>query len=335
MASSSSPVIESTPPPPWESLPPEITAAILQKLGAVEILMTAVKVCPTWWRVSKEYPSIWRCINMQDSNVLRPVLLVKMCRCAVDLSQGQLTEININGFGTHDMILYISERSSQLKSLQLVNCRGILFASVVEAITNFPLLEELHLQQLDCMITVNGIETIGISCPLLKSLSFCDRKKKSMNFNNLGFYDAPGIECDKIAEAIAQNMPGLFQLQLIGSKLTDVGLKAILCGCPNLVSLDLRGCFNVFTCADVEQLCLERIKDLKLPRDSMDGYDFGADDSDDSDDDYGYGYGYDCDYDNHGRLDDDEHYFGRDYDDGYHDPDDVVIYDNEYAYENY
>ncbi|KAL8045605.1 hypothetical protein ABFX02_08G125100 [Erythranthe guttata] len=303
MASSSSPV-EPTP-PPWEILPPEITAAILQKLGAVEILMTAVKVCPTWWRVSKEYPCIWRCIDMQYSNVLWSVVLVKMCRRAVDLSQGQLIEFKINGFGNDDLILYISQRSSQLKRLQLVNCRGISFASVVEAITNFPLLEELHLQQLDCTnITVNGIETIGISCPLLKSLSLCDRKKKSMNFNKLGLYDAPGFVCDKRAEAIAENMPGLRQLQLIGSKMTDVGLKAILRGCPDLVSLDLRGCFNVFTCADVEQLCLKRIKDLKLPHDSMDGYNFGADEysdeySDDSyyDSDYDYNYNYDFDYD--------------------------------------
>ncbi|KAL7102631.1 hypothetical protein ACP275_08G130600 [Erythranthe tilingii] len=334
MASSSSPVIEAAA-PPWEKLPPEVTAAILQKLGAVEILMTAVKVCPTWWRVSEKYPSIWRCIDMQDSIALWPGDIVKMCRRAVDLSQGQLIEFKINGFGTDDLILYISQRSSQLKRLQLVNCRGISFASVVEAITNFPLLEELHLQQLDCTISVNGIETIGISCPLLKSLSLCDRKKKSMNFTTLGLYDAPVIECDKIAEAIAQNMPGLCQLHLVGSQMTDVGLKAILRGCPILESLDLRGCFNVFTCDDVEQLCLERIKDLKLPRDSMDGYDFGAGFSDDYDYDYNYDHDYDCDYDNHGRLDDDEHYFGRDYDDGFHDPDDVVIYDNEYAFEHY
>ncbi|EYU43243.1 hypothetical protein ABFS82_08G127200 [Erythranthe guttata] len=294
MASSSSPVIEAAA-PPWEKLPPEITAAILQKLGAVEILMTAVKVCPTWWRVSKEYPSIWRCIDMQDRLSMYEDIDT-MCRRAVDLSQGQLIEFKINGFGTDDLILYISQRSNQLKSLQLVNCCSISFSSVVEAITNFPLLEELHIQQLDCRISVNGIETIGISCPLLKSLSLCDREKYSISFNNLGLYNASMIECDKIAEAIAVNMPRLCQLHLIGNKLTDVGLKAILCGCPNLVSLDLRGCFNVFECADVEQLCLARIKDLKLPHDSMDGYDFGSDDSYD----YDYDYDYDCECDDDG-----------------------------------
>ncbi|KAL8045606.1 hypothetical protein ABFX02_08G125200 [Erythranthe guttata] len=300
-------------PPPWEKLPPEITAVILQKLGAMETLTVARKVCPTWRRVSEEYPSIWRCIDMQDPLCMYENIET-MCRRAVDHSQGQLIEFKINGFGTSDTILYVSQRSSQLKRLQIVNCHCISFSSVVEAIKKFPLLEELHLQLDFDSINVKGIETIGKCCPLLNSLNLRDRKKKLLYNDTLSmFFDSPVIDCDNNAVAIAGNMQGLRQLCLIGSKLTDVGLQAILRGCPNLVSLDIRGCYNVFESDDVEQLCFERINEFKGPDDSMD-------------DDYEY------DYDNRDRFDDncDYHYYGIDFDDEFRDPDDF-FFDNEYA----
>ncbi|KAL7142478.1 hypothetical protein ABFS83_08G125300 [Erythranthe nasuta] len=277
MASSSCPVEPI--PPPWEKLPPEITAVILQKLGAMETLTTARKVCPTWRRVSEEYPSIWRSIDIQDPLCMYEDIET-MCRHAVDLSQGQLIELIINGFGTSDTILYISQRSSQLKRLQIVNCHCISFSSVVEAIKKFPLLEELHLQLDFDSTNVKGIETIGKCCPLLNSLNLRDRKKKLLYNGTLSmFFDSP----------------------------------AILRGCPNLASLDIRGCYNVFESDDVEQLCFERINEFKGPDDSMD-------------DDYEY------DYDNRNRFDDncDYHYYGIDYDDEFRDPDDF-FFDNEYA----
>ncbi|EYU33037.1 hypothetical protein MIMGU_mgv1a021949mg [Erythranthe guttata] len=237
--------------PPWEKLPPEIAAAILHKLGAVEILTTAQKVCPTWRRVSLE-PSMWRCIKMEHSRATgRLYDLKKMCRHAVDLSRGQLTDITIHSFCTNDLLLYISQRSIQLSRLCLQDCHDIGGDALTAALKNLPLLEELHLQ--NSSFDVKAIETVGRYCPLLKSFKL-----------NSDVFD-PEEACDLEALAIAENMHGLRHLELYGNKMTNVGLKAILEGCPNLESLDLRRSINVDLVGDLERLCLQRIKDLKLP----------------------------------------------------------------------
>ncbi|VVB01730.1 unnamed protein product [Arabis nemorensis] len=43
----------------WSELPPELTSSIMLRLGVVEILENAQKVCRAWRRASKE-PSMWR-----------------------------------------------------------------------------------------------------------------------------------------------------------------------------------------------------------------------------------------------------------------------------------
>ncbi|KAL1214646.1 putative F-box protein [Cardamine amara subsp. amara] len=70
-------------------------------------------------------------------------------------------------------------------------------------------------------------------------------------------------------------MPELRHLQHFGNILTNVGLNAILDGCPHLVHLDLRKCFNINFAGDFEKRCFERIKDVKRPNDSTAGHPYG------------------------------------------------------------
>ncbi|KAL8507344.1 hypothetical protein ACS0TY_018041 [Phlomoides rotata] len=262
--------------PPWLELPREITAAILQRLGPIEILTTAEKVCTAWRSVCRD-PSMWRCIDMRYADDLwdRPYSLEKMCRHAVDRSQGQLIEINIESFGDDDLLLYISQRSGRLRQLQLVFPYNISDEGVIEAVKNFPQLEELHLYYTN--IDAKAIEAIGHSCPLLKSFKL-----------NKHWYRRQYVVCDLEARVIAENMPELRHLQLFGNKLTNEGLKAIIDGCPHLESLDLRQCFNVHFGGDIGRLCLQRIKDLRRPHDPTDDYRFDGKiyDYETSDDDY-------------------------------------------------
>lgn len=79
---------------------------------------------------------------------------------------------------------------------------------------------------------------------------------------------------DKQAIAIAETMPKLRHLQIFGDGLTDRGLQAILNGCPDLESLDLRQCFNLTLAGNLRQKCAERIKILHLPHDPTTGYGF-------------------------------------------------------------
>jgi len=115
------------------------------------------------------------------------------------------------------------------------------------------------------------------------------------------------IEYDDNDEAfvIAKYMPGLRHLQLIGNKMTNVGLVALLDGCPQLESLDIRRCLNVNLVGTLGKRCKEQIKYFRLPHDATDDYpfqtsecDYGSpveDYADESDTLYDYDYE---DYDN-------------------------------------
>lgn len=233
--------------------------------------------------------------------------LEKMCRHAVDRSNGQLLSINIEYFGTDELLQYIANRSRNLRNLRLVSCYNISDQGFCEAIKGFPLLEELELSY--CSLSQEALEAVGSLCPLLRSFKL----------NNRG-HRCPKIECDDDAKAIAENMHGLRHLQLFGNELTNVGLQAILDGCPHLESLDLRQCFNVNLVGKLGKICAERIRDLRHPNDSTHDYEFGADFQDfcwssvedypsgisdielvsDEDDYYefsDYDFGYDFDYD--------------------------------------
>lgn len=69
--------------PNWLELPRDITANILQKVGVVEIVTSACLVCPLWW---------------------------KICRYAVERSLGHLEDIDIQYFGTDDLLKFIAHR---------------------------------------------------------------------------------------------------------------------------------------------------------------------------------------------------------------------------------
>ncbi|ESQ29536.1 hypothetical protein EUTSA_v10023830mg, partial [Eutrema salsugineum] len=267
-------------------LPPELTSSILHRLGAIEILENAQKVCKSWYRVCKD-PSMWRKIDMLNFEDVDYDLLEKMCRHAVDLSHGGLVEIDIRNFCTVSLLNYIADSSSNLRSIKLAMCYQITNEGLIEAVVKLPLLEDLEISY--CSLSGESLKVVGQSCPNLKTL-----KKNCVG------YRRPRHECDDIALAIAETMSGLRHLQLFGNKLTDAGLNAILDSCPNLEHLDLR-------------------QFVRRPNDSIHDYPFDAtiNDVDSSEDDYPYGF---SDVD---MVSDDEFYYdlsgASDYDDMFDD----------------
>ena len=208
-----------------------------------------------------------------------------------------------------------------------------------EAAAKLPLLEELGITLF--LLPKESLEDVGRCCPLLKSFKWNQR------------WYATGLsqtECDEEEVAIAKNMPELHHLQLIGNQLTNDGLQAILDGCPHLESLDLRGCFNVTLSGSLGRRCAERIKNLRHPNDSMDGYEFIAEQSlylsNDSTDDYEF---IDDIHDDDGYFDDEsddihDEYgsFGDDYefvadihdDDGSSDEESNHIHDDDGSFDD-
>ncbi|KAL6509569.1 hypothetical protein OROGR_022879 [Orobanche gracilis] len=249
----SPPPSPTTPPPPlqWTELPVDVTANILHRLSARDILSSAQTVCTTWRDVCKD-PSMWRVIDMRNPT---DIFQEDICRQAVDRSQGQLTEIYIDDFATDKLLQYICERSSQLICLALRGC-DYFYYRVGEAVKRLPLLEEAHFAYVNC--SSEDIEAIGRSCPKLRSFTL------SKSVNELTKY----ISNDD-ALAVAKNMRGLRQLRLLGNGMSNEGLEAILAGCPLLESLDIRRCYNVDLNEDLGRRIVQKFRCFLGPDDPM------------------------------------------------------------------
>lgn len=263
----------------WLELPPDVITMILLKLGAIEILVSAQKVCTLWWNLCKA-PLMWRSIDMCNlgDNWNMPYDLEKMTMHAIDRSCGGLVDISLWDFATDELLKYITYRTSNLKHLRLICCNDITDEGLQEAAKGLPFLEDLEISY--SSLTDEAIEAVGRCCPYLKSFRF-----------NITGYRRPRTESDEKALAIAKNMPELRHLQLFGNKLTNDGLKAILDNCPHLESIDLRQCFNINLEGSFGKLCAERIKNLRRPLDPTDDYGFDAtiQDAESFDEDYASG----------------------------------------------
>ncbi|XVF68326.1 hypothetical protein PTKIN_Ptkin10aG0195900 [Pterospermum kingtungense] len=248
--------------PNWVELPRDVTASILSRLGPVEIIESAQKVCTQWRDICKN-PLMWRSIDMRnlgESHVM-PYDLDIMCMHAIDRSCGGLVDISIEFFGTDELLTYMAQRTSNLKRLRLVVCRRVSDEGLSEAASKFPLLEELEIYETN--VRKDSIEAVGRCCPLLHTFKYNQRASPNSMF-----------EYDDEALAIAKNMHGLRHLQLVGNELSNRGLQAILDGCPYLESLDLRNCFKVNLEGDLGKRCAEQIKNLKRPEDPIHDYQF-------------------------------------------------------------
>ncbi|KAJ4876524.1 F-box protein SKIP19 [Raphanus sativus] len=255
----------------WAELPYELTSSILRRLGPIDILENAQRVCTSWRRVCKD-PDMWRKIDMRSFGdkeyeieiIMRnfgylAYKLQIMFRHAVDRSQGGLVEIDLWNFGTDSLLNYIADSSSNLRSLKLALMPTITIEVLTEALVKLPLLEELEVS--NCTLWGDSLKVVGQSCPDLNTLK--------LHRCGMG---PPRDVSDDDALAIAKTMHGLRFLQLVGNSLTDAGLNAILDNCPYLEHLDLRQCLNLNLVGDLEKRCSERIKVLRRPNDSTHDY---------------------------------------------------------------
>lgn len=278
----------------WAELPEEFTFLVLSRLGAIDVLTSAQKVCRLWRQICK-HPIVWRTIDMSNDHFFHEVHydLDKMCRHAVDRSSGGLEDINVEYFGTDDLLKYITNSSSGIKRLRLAHCPRITDKGLSEVAPKLPLLADLDITS--CRnISHEPLKVIGRCCLLLKSfkLDTWFKLPEDEVYDDSVFHinedDEADVEADvevnaeadvevevdadadADALAIAGSMHGLHHLQLFRNELTNDGLSEILDHCPHLESLDLRYCYNLNLKGDLGIKCAERIKELQLPDDSTD-----------------------------------------------------------------
>lgn len=178
------------------------------------------------------------------------------------------------------LLCLFCNRSRWIKRIQIRSCFSLSDEGLIDAFSKFPFLEELDVAL--CAFSVIPLVAVGNYCPCLKSL------KLNCHLCSTSALDSEGEEEadeDNAAITIGRSMPALHHLQLVGNAMTNLGLKAILDGCPHLESLDLRQCLNINLKGVLGERCSEQIEDLRLPYDLVSDYDFLSDDDSDSDDD--------------------------------------------------
>ncbi|XLR45805.1 hypothetical protein HN51_029910 [Arachis hypogaea] len=247
----------------WLHLPVELILIIFEKLGAIEVLTTAQRVCMLWRTICKD-PYTWRVINMRVVGVPKfmDYQLSSLCRRTIERSCRLLVDISIDFFADDDLLTHIANFcGSRLRRLRLNRCYyGISEKVLCDLAKKCPFLKELDINHCYC-ITTSSFESFGQACPLLKTFKF-------NYYLQLHYYISSRLHRtnNACAYAIARSMPQLRRLQLLGSTLDYDGLHAMLNGCPHLESLDLRYCINLDTTREIIIKMLQgRIMDLRLP----------------------------------------------------------------------
>ncbi|CAH1436904.1 unnamed protein product [Lactuca virosa] len=186
----------------WVDIPYDVMANILNRVDAFDILENAQKVCTSWHKICKD-PMMWRVIDFSVNHARLDQLppLREMCKHAVDRSQGQLVDITIVGFADNELLQYVVDSWS-------------------DALKKLPALEELSIYVTH--ISKEAIESVGCYCPMLKTLKLNNNPLRSREFSKFP---------NERAIAIGENLPELRHLELIGDKMTNVGLEVILKGC--------------------------------------------------------------------------------------------------------
>ncbi|KAL5730125.1 hypothetical protein ACHQM5_002990 [Ranunculus cassubicifolius] len=238
----------------WVDLPRDVLILIFAKLGAFDILFSAQMVCSSWWELSKD-PQFFRCIDMCDNTLWRywgstkEWVIQRIAMQAVDRSCGGLVEFSIRYFGTNQLLHYIAISYG----LAEVARKNVLLEEVDLCFTSHP--EE-------------AIIVIGCACPQLKSIRLDCRGFDLPNYSPIN-----KLEWNLLPFFIPRSMPQLRRLHLFRNKLSDVGLREILDGCPALEYLDLRQCFNIVD-SHLLRTCEQRIHKLRLVHDSLEDNEF-------------------------------------------------------------
>ncbi|XP_006647223.2 putative F-box/LRR-repeat protein 23 [Oryza brachyantha] len=253
----------------WAEMPSDALAAVFGKLDVTDLLTGAGLVCRAWRRLAATDPTPWRRVDMShQGDIMEDDEAEAMARAAVDRAAGTMEAFWADSFVTDGLLLYISERASSLKSLQLSMCLNVSNEGIAEAMKGFPQLEELDITF--CSLYGDVCASVGKACPELKCFRLNERYTFPMD------YAAPGVmDDDTGALGIASNMPNLRELQLIGNKLTNDGLMSILDHCQHLESLDIRQCYSIQMDDALKSKCA-RIRDVKLPHDSISDFKYRA-----------------------------------------------------------
>ncbi|GMH00168.1 hypothetical protein Nepgr_002007 [Nepenthes gracilis] len=217
----------------WDELIPDALGLIIKKLTLQEILTVIPMVCKSWSK-AVQGPYCWQEIDVYEwSTQCQAHQLDRMLQLLITRSCGSLRKLHVSCVNNDQMFSFIAEHANSLQTLILRRSEisDSIVTQVARKLSTISFLDLSYCRQ----IGTQALEAIGKNCKSLVALSW--------NMHPIDIEDRPShIE---EAHAIANTMPKLKQLELAYLHMNTASVIEILSRCPDLETLDLRGCWNV------------------------------------------------------------------------------------------
>ncbi|CAK9174451.1 unnamed protein product [Ilex paraguariensis] len=217
----------------WDELIPDALGLIFNNLSFQEVLTVVPRVCKSWGKAVAG-PYCWQEIDIEEwSNHSEPENIHQMLRMLIMRSAGSLRKLCVSGLLDDNVFSFIAENAHSLHTLKLP--RSGIGNSVVEQVAG-KLCTITFLDLSYCgKIGARGLEAIGKNC---KSLAGLRRNMHPLDLDGK-------ISQNDEALAIAATMPKLKHLEMAYLLIDTTSALEIICNCPELEFLDLRGCWDV------------------------------------------------------------------------------------------
>lgn len=217
----------------WDELIPDALGLIFEKLSLQDTLTVIPRVCKAWGK-AVQGPYCWQEIDIDEwSTQCQPDQLDRMLRLLITRSSGSLRKLHVSCVNNDQVFDFIAQHAGSLQTLVLRRSKisDSIVEKVAEKLSTITSLDLSYCGQ----IGTRALEAIGKNCKLLSSLRW--------NMHPLDKTGKPS-HADE-THAIANSMPKLKHLELAYLSLKNESVLEILSGCPELESLDLRGCWEV------------------------------------------------------------------------------------------
>lgn len=218
----------------WDELNPDVLGSIFSNLSLEDVLTVVPGVCKSWYKVATG-PYCWQIIDIEEWSDHQCHLnrIERMLRLLITRSNGSFRKLSVSRLLYDHIFSFIADNSRSLQILRLT--RSKISNSIVEQLADrLSSLTFLDLSYCD-KIGTGALEAIGKHCKSLVGLCF--------NMHPLDMWDKPSQKDE--AHAIATTMTKLKHLELTYLCLDTTSVLEIICNCPNLEFIDLRGCWNV------------------------------------------------------------------------------------------
>lgn len=217
----------------WADLLPDALGIIFNNLSLQDRLTVIPRVCKPW-RQAVLGPYCWQKIDIEEwSYRSNPNLIDRMLRMLIPKSEGALREITVSGLQDDLVFSLIADHARTLQMLQLP--RSNMSDSIVEKVAGRLSTVTFFDLSYCCKIGAQALEVIGKNCKMLAGLR---RNMHPIDFEGK-------LSQNDEARAIATTMPKLKHLEIAYLCIDTASVLQIIRSCPELESLDVRGCWEV------------------------------------------------------------------------------------------